>query len=195
MKLVHIARVGAAALLTAVMLGACASTVRVYVNPDADMAFYKKVVVMPFGNVSAEPLAGPRVTRAFITEMLITQRYQLIEPEDFNAVLLKVVGPPANDGTYDAAKIKEAATSIGATGILRGGVTEYAMQRTDSGDVPLLAFDAEMMDVATGNAVWRSSITKRGKSGVPFTGGSRSLGRLTQQACQELVQRLSKEKL
>ena len=195
MNAMRIVRVCAAALVTALMLGGCASAVRVYVNPDADMAFYKKIAVLSFSNVSAEAMAGPRVTRAFVTEMLITQRYQIVEPEDFSAVLFKVAGPPGNVGVYDPAKIKEAAASIGATGVLRGGVSEYAMQRTDGGDVPLIAFDAELLDVATGNVVWRSSITRRGKGGMPFTGGSRSLGSLTQDACQELVERLVKEKL
>jgi curli biogenesis system outer membrane secretion channel CsgG len=185
-----------AALGALLLVGGCASAVRLYVNPDADMAFYKKIAVMPFGNVSTEPLAGQRVTRAFLTELLMANRYQIVEPEDFAGVLFKLAGPPGQDGNYDAAKIRDAANAVGATGLLRGGVTEYTMQRTDGGDVPLIAFDVELMDVATGNVVWRSSINRRGKGAIPLVGGgTRSPARLTQETCEELVKQLEKEKL
>jgi hypothetical protein len=85
------------------------------------------------------------------------------------------------------------ALQLGATGVLRGAVSEYTMQRSDTGDIPALAFDAELLDASTGNVVWRSSIAKRGRSRIPVLGGnSRSLGRLTQDACDELVARLRK---
>ena len=174
----------------------CASGIRVYVNPEADMTYYKKVVVLSFANVSSDGLAGQRVTRAFITELIMANRYELVEPEDFSGVLLRIAGQPGIDGNYDPAKIREAATSVGATGILRGGVTEYASLRNEGGDIPVVGFDAELVDVATGKIVWRSSITKRGKGSIPLIGGGgRSLGRLTQQACQELVTRLRAEAL
>ncbi len=84
-----------------------------------------------------------------------------------------------------------AAAEVGATGLLRGAVSEYSMQRAEGGDIPIIAFDAELMDVATGNVVWRSSIARRGKGRIPIVGGgSRSLGRLTQDACDELVAQL-----
>ena len=180
--------------LTAVTLSlaSCASNVRVFVNPDADMAFYTKIAVLTFTNVAGDPLAGQRVTRGFLTELIMTNRYQVIQPEEFRAYLAKTAGPPTMEGSWDPTKIKEAATALGATAILRGGVTEYQLERSESGDVPLIAFDAELVDVATGNVVWRSSISRRGKSPVPFAGGSRSLGRLTQQACQEMVAELRK---
>jgi hypothetical protein len=188
----HLCRVAAAALLLVSALS-CAPGTRVYVNPDADMAFYTKVAVVPFTNISGDGFAGQRVTRAFITALILTNRYQIVQPEEFRSALLKSGATPGPDGTYDPEKLKEVALQAGATGILRGAVSEYTMQRSESGDVPAIAFDAELMDANTGNVVWRSSIAKSGKGRVPVVGGgSRSLGRLTQDACEEMVARLRK---
>lgn len=184
------------AVVGAVALGSCASGIRVYVNPEADMAYYTKIAVLPFTNVSTDGLAGQRVTRSFVTELIMTNRYEIVQPEDFRGILQRIAGAPGADGSYDPAKVREAALAAGATGILRGGVTEYTSQRSESGDVPMISFDAELVDVNTGGVVWRSAISKRGKGSVPlFGGGTRSLGRLTQQACVELVSRLRREAL
>jgi hypothetical protein len=183
----------AAAATLGLLLLSCAPATRIYLNPDADMAFYTKVAVLPFTNLSSEGLAGPRVTRAFITSLIMTDRYQIVQPEEFRAALLKGNVMPEADGTFDLQKLKEVALQLGATGVLRGAVSEYTMQRSENGDIPALAFDAELVDANTGNVVWRSSIAKRGKSRVPvFGSSSRSLGRLTQDACDELVARLRK---
>jgi len=88
------------------------------------------------------------------------------------------------------------ASKLGVTGILRGAVSDYQVQRTDAGDIPVIAFDAELLDASTGTVVWRSSITKRGRGRLPIIGGgSRSMSRLTQDACAELVGRLRREAL
>jgi hypothetical protein len=182
--------------LLAWSLTSCASGMRVYVNPDADLAFYKKIAVLPFGDVSGSSLAGSRVTRAFVTELIMTNRYQIVQPEEFVGALSRMRIYPVNGGTYDPAQLKDAATQIGLTGILRGTVTEYQMTRDGSGEVPVIGFDAELLDVGTGNVVWRSSISKRGKGRISILGGgTRSLGRLTQDACSELVAGLKKAAL
>jgi TolB-like protein len=185
----------AALLALAVTSFSCASGTRVYVNPDADLAFYKKIAVLPFTDVGGQGMAGARVTRSFVTEMIMTNRFQVVEPEEFVGALHRMGVFPAQDGFYDPEKVKNAATEMGVTGILRGAVTEFQMGRSEGGaEYPVIAFDAELVDVNSGNIVWRSSISKHGKSRVPvFGGGSRSLGQLTQQACAELVGELRRK--
>lgn len=192
------ARMPGALLASALMLVSCASSgSRIYVNPDADMNFYKKVAVLPFASLSPDQLAGPRVTRAFITELIMTNRYEIVQPEEFRPVLEQVGGLPGSQGTMDPAKLKDAAGKVGATGIIRGAVSEYQMQRSGSGDTPVISFDVEMIDVGTGNVVWRASIARRGKGRIPVLGGggARTFGKLTQMACEELVDRLRREAL
>lgn len=190
-------RLGVAAWLLVIgLIVSCAPAIRVYVNPEADLAFYRKIAVLPFTDLSTMPQAGARVTRAFVTELILTDRFEIVQPEDFTGTLHRQGTFQAQDGTYDPDKLKAAATQMGATGILRGAVTEYQMSRADGGDIPVIAFDAELTDVGTGKVVWRSSIAKRGKGRVSVVGtGTRSLGKLTQEACQELVAQLRKHSI
>jgi hypothetical protein len=187
-------RAGVPAMVALCLLSlSCASGTRLYVNPEADMAYYKKIAVLPFANLSSDNLAAPRVTRAFVTELLMAARFQIVQPEDLVGALQRGGVYPAGDGTYEVAKLKDLAAQAGITGILRGAVSEYQMTRTEAGDTPQVAFDVELLDVATGQVAWRSSIVRRGRGRLPIVGsGSRSLARLTQEACETLVVRLRK---
>lgn len=181
-------------LAGAVMLVAgCASGPRLYVNSEADLAYYKKVAVLPFRNLTQERFAGERVTRAFLTELVMLERYQLVDMNEFAAVLDKIGGMPGSEGIYNPVKVQDAATQLQATGILRGAVTEYTMQRRGTHDVPSVAFDVELIDAATNAVVWRISIAKRGKGRIPILGGGeRTHAQLVQDAVREVVGRIER---
>ena len=182
------------ALLLAALVAGCASPTRFYLNAEADMGFYQKVIVLPFANLTGDRFAGERVTRVFVTELVIIDRFRIVDPGEVRAILDRTGGLSAVDGSYDPKKLKDAAAEVGATGIIRGGVTEYQLLRSGSSEKPSIAFDAEMMDVATSTVVWRASIAKRGKSRVPIVGGgSPTLSRLAEEACREVVAKLERE--
>jgi len=185
----------AALLAAAAWLGGCAAPGRLYVNPEADMAYYDRIAVLPFDNLSGDRFAGARVTRAFVTELVISGRYQIVEPEEFRVALAAIGGEANVQGQYDMAKLKEGAQRVQAKGILRGAVTEYQMMRAGSDQIPVVSVDVELVDVATGNIVWRLSTTKRGRGRIPLLGGpnTRTLASVTQEACMEAVQRLERE--
>ena len=187
---------GLAWLVACGLAVSCAPSIRLYVNPEADPTFYRKIAVLPFTDMTSASQAGARVTRAFVTELIMTDRFEIIQPEDFTSTLHRAGIFKGQDGTYDAEKLKRVASQLGVTGILRGAVTEYQTSRTDGGDIPSIAFDAELVDVVAGKVVWRSSISKRGKGRIAIVGtGIRSLGMLTQVACKELVERLRKRSI
>jgi hypothetical protein len=189
------ARLTRTALAAAVILVAgCASGPRLYVNSEADLAYYKKVAVLPFRNLTPERFAGERVTRAFLTELVMLERYQLVDMNEFASVLDKLGGMPGSEGIYNPEKIRDAAAQLQATGILRGAVTEYAVQRRGTSDVPSVAFDVELIDAATSNVVWRISVAKRGKSRIPiFGGGTRTHAQVVQEAVRDVVGRIERE--
>jgi TolB-like protein len=181
-----------ALVLGAVLSAGCAAGPRMYVNRDADMAYYRKVAVLPFANLSGDAFAGERVTRAFVTELIIAERFQLVDPGEFRMVLDRMGALPDAQGNLDPQKLKEAAAKVEATGVIRGAVTEYQVQRSGTEECPVLSFYAEMVDVATGNVVWRIQTSKKGKGRLPMLGGSgsRTFGRLIEEACTDAVKRL-----
>lgn len=185
------------ALALAFLVAGCGtgSGLRLFVNTEADMSFYTKVAVVPFANLSSERFAGERVGRAFYTELVIAERFQLVEDGEFRRALERAGATQDGQGQYDPEKIKLAASTLGANGLIRGTVTDYQMQRVGSSDSPVVSFDVEMLDLATGGTVWRGSITRRGKGRVPVVGGAstQTFGRLVQESCKEMVGKLDKE--
>jgi hypothetical protein len=181
-----------AALVT--VAGGCAAGPRLFVNRDADLTYYQRIAVVPFANLSGDANAGERVTRAFLTELVIAERFQIVEPGEFHGMLERIGGLPDAQGHGDPKKLAEAATAAQATGIIRGAVSEYAVQRSGTDEFPVITFDAEMIDVATGNTVWRITVSERGRGRVPVLGGAsrRSFGMVTQDACRKAVQALRK---
>lgn len=183
-----------AALAALLVAAGCASGPRLYVNSQADLTFYKKIAVVPFRNLTNERFAGERVTRAFLTELVMTEHYEIVDQNEFAAVLDKIGGNPGFEGIYDPVKVKDAATQIQVTGVLRGTVTEYTMQRNGTSDIPVVSFDAELIDVATSNVVWRGSVVRRGKGRIPLLGGGeRTYGQLVQDATRSLVRQIERE--
>lgn len=184
-----------ASALLALSLAGCAAAPRLYVNREADLGYYHKIGVVPFTNLSNDPHAGPRVTRALVTELAISDRFQLVDPASFWGELERVGAMPDAHGAIDPAKLKEIAARLEVTGVIRGAVTEYAVQRAGSEDFPVVSFDAELIDAATGTSVWRVSVTRRGRGRLAVLGGagSRSFSSVTQEACEAAVSALRRK--
>jgi TolB-like protein len=180
-------------LALAVLLGAgCGAASRPYVNPQADLTAYRKVAMLPFTNLSPDRFAGERVSRALMTELIASSPYRLIEPAEFWSMLVAIGGEPGVDGVIKPDKLKEAAAKLEVQGIIRGAVTDYQVLRIGNGDVPQVGFDVEMIDAPSGNVVWRSSIQAGGRGRIPVvgSGGGRSLGVVTRDACRKVVAEL-----
>ena len=188
-------RAGIAALLLLAVTGSVAAGPRLFVNKKADLAYYQRIAFVPFANLTNDGNAGERVTRAFLTELVIAERFQIVEPGEFHGMLERIGGLPDNQGHVDPKKLAEAASEAKATGIIRGAVTEYSVQRNGGDETPVVAFDAEMIDVATQETVWRITVNERGRGRLPIVGGAshRSFGMVTQDACRKAVQALRKE--
>lgn len=188
-------RVPVAALALVGALASCATGApRLFVNRQADMTAYKKIAIVPFTNLSGDPYAGARVTRAFTTELVIADRFDLVDPALFLGELERLGAQADAQGQLDPAKLRQVATGLEATAVIRGAVNEYTQRRAGNDDYPVVSFDAEMVDVATGTTVWRVSVTESGRSRLPIVGGSgeRSFARVTEEACRDAMRTLRK---
>ncbi|MCC6653129.1 MAG: hypothetical protein IT348_18395 [Candidatus Eisenbacteria bacterium] len=183
-----VSRLFVAVALTALMAG-CAPGPRLFVNRDADMTMYKRVVIVPFVNLSGEPYAVGRVVRALTTELIMVDRFQIVDPSLLLGELEQANVTPDATGQFDVNKLRDAAAKLQATAVIRGSVSEYAIRRAGTDEFPVVAFDCEMLDVQTGIVIWRLSIQHSGKGRLPIIGGSgeRTFSRVTQEACQSAV--------
>ncbi len=180
------------ALAIVMLLAGCAPAPRLFVNRQADMTLYKRVVVVPFTNLTGEPFATARIQRALTTELVIADRFQMIDPSTLLGELEKANVTPDPTGQIELGQLQAVAARLKATAIIRGTVTEYGIHRQGTDEYPVVAFDCEMVDVQTGIVIWRISLSESGKGRLPLIGGAgeRTFSRVTQAACQRAVELL-----
>ena len=168
---------------------------RMFVHPEADMSYYERLALIQFENLTANRAAGEKVTNAFLTELLITERYDIVEPGRVVKAAKEIgISSPIKAGELSADEIKELGESLGVEALIRGVVREYDMVRIGQTQYPLITQDVELLDVATGKTVWMISHTKKGAPNLPFisVGESFTLGNLLQELCRDIVSHILK---
>jgi len=180
-------------LLAIVALGCgCAGTAS-YVNPDADLDYYQRVAVAPFWTVSGDRFTGQRVADAFTAELLLADRFDVMEPGQFRHILAEVVDASAASARgMTAGEIKKVGQEAGVQAIFVGSVLTYDMQRIGQNQFPVITVEVRMLDVETGRLIWNMQVTRKGGPTVPLFGFGEvhTLGELTRKVCHELVAHL-----
>ncbi len=180
-------------LLTFLILLSCAGGPRIYLNPEADMSFYQKVGVVPFVNLSVDRFAGEKMTSAFVTELLITEKFDVIERGEFDYIVQQVRsstgGSPSAELT--AEQLKAIGDQAGVNGIIEGVVKDYEMIRLGQGSYPLISFSVKLVDAPTGRVVWESNYSTKGGPKLPIIslGETHTLGELSQKVCRKVVRK------
>jgi len=173
------------------MIASGCSGPRTYLNEQADWTFYRRLGVLPFVNLTADRFAGEKVQSSFITELFLSNRFDVVEPGEFNAkaiAQLKAAGvQPTQELPLD--QIKAIGEKTGVQGVIEGIVTEYTMIRVGQADYPLISLNMRLIDVPTGPVVWMASYSKKGGPKLPVisVGETHTLSELTQQICNEIV--------
>ncbi len=168
---------------------------RRFVHPEADVSYYERLGLLSFENLATDRVAGEKVTNAFLTELLISKRFEVVEPGRVNRASRELGLPsPLIGGELTPEEVKELGEQLGVEALLRGVVREYEMVRIGQTQYPLVTLDIELLDVATGTTVWVISHTKKGGPNLPFVsvGETFTLGELLQEICHDIVSKIPK---
>ena len=175
----------------------CAAGPRSYLNPEADMSFYEKIGVVPFINLTSDRFAGEKVTSTFVTELLITQKFEILERGEFNHIVDQVRsstgGSPSQELTGE--QLASIGEKAGVNGIIEGVVREYEMVRVGQSTYPLISFNVKLVDAPTGRVVWESSYSVKGGPKLPVVGWgeTHTLSELAQKACRNVVREFARK--
>jgi curli biogenesis system outer membrane secretion channel CsgG len=181
-------------LITAFLIFfACAGGPRIYLNPEADMSFYQKVGVAPFINLTSDRFAGEKMTNTFMTELLITKKFDVLERGEFDRIVRQVRTSAGSSPSEElaSAQLQAIGEQAGVNGIIEGMVKEYEMVRLGQGTYPLITFSVKLVDAPTGRVVWESSYSTKGGPKLPIIslGETHTLGELAQKACRKVVRK------
>jgi curli biogenesis system outer membrane secretion channel CsgG len=181
----------------------CGATSRVFIHPNTDMGYIKRVAVIPFENLTNEKYAGEKVSQVFLSEMLIAKDFDIVEPGEVTKALQSVQATGNSSGLFgpegasnlDLVKLQKITSQLNCQALVIGSVTSYEMVRVGQEQYPQISLNVRLVDGKTGTIIWMSSFTKRGGPGVPFIGfGEKyTLSELTQDVCRNIVGEISKK--
>jgi curli biogenesis system outer membrane secretion channel CsgG len=158
------------AVSAALLLVSCASTDEQYfMQTDSDANVYvaptgsgniSKIAIMPFKGPTE--LIGQSVSDMFVTEILRSQYYELVERSQMANVLSE--SELALSG-LSATKAAEVGGMMGADGVMIGTVSEYETVAARGRAIPVVGISARLIDCKTGKIVWSVDLAKRASSG------------------------------
>lgn len=168
----------------------CGLKPKVYINPNTNFGFIKRVAVLPFENLTADRFANKKVRDVFVTSLLSTE---VIDVPELGEVLkvLESQGIASTEAvTGDV--VKAVGQILGVQGVVLGTVEEYSINRTGAGAIPEIAVTLRMLDVKTGNIIWSVSHTEKGGRVLPtvFGIGEDSLSEVAAKASRKIVETL-----
>lgn len=163
----------------------------VYLHPNADLAMFRKVAVLPLQNLTSDRFASDRTREILTVELLAGGVFEPLEVGEVNRVL-RVQNLAALDdlGPEAVARLGEA---LGVQALVMGSVMDSTERRVGTLTAPQVALSLKMIDVQTGTTVW-SVVDAR--TGLSTTTRLFGVGEETSsQAVRELVRQLLDELL
>ena len=155
-------RKGLLLVFAAAAAAGCRSPTTYYVHPRADLATIQKVAVMPFETMTAERAPADKVQKIFITELLASGAFEVVEP----GVVLKALKEEKVEsiGALTPADIVKLAKAMGANGLFFGTVVDFGDQRGGggAGPAPEITIQLRLVDGQAGATVWSASRTRNG---------------------------------
>jgi TolB-like protein len=153
-------------VLAILVLVGCASTdekyfldtesdANVYVAPTGSKSI-SKIAIMPFKGPTE--LIGQSVSDMFVTEILRSQYYELVERSQMANVLSE---SELSLSGLSATKAAEVGGMMGADGVMIGTVSEYETVAYRGRTLPVVGISARLIDCKTGKIIWSVDFADR----------------------------------
>lgn len=163
-----------------------------YRDQNMDFASIQSVAVMPFANLSKDPMAGERVRDVFIPMLMETGSIYVLPPGEVARSLSRINA--ANPTAPSTEEVINLASNLKVNAVITGLIREYGEVRSGSAEANVISLSLQMIDGQTGKVVWTASSTK---GGVSFKdrllgGGGNPMNDVTEKAVNDLLDKLFK---
>jgi curli biogenesis system outer membrane secretion channel CsgG len=143
-----------AVLLTLAVPMGCARPQH-FVHATYDFSVVKKVAVLPLENLTQDQLAGERVRKALVAELLAAGVLEVIEPGQVNRALNQAnIQSVTSIGAED---FKKLGASLGAQAFFLGSLDVYDRISVGGGSFPEVTISLRAVDASTGTIVWSAT--------------------------------------
>lgn len=161
-----------------------------FVHPDFNFSFVRTVAVVPFENLSDDRGAGARMTRYFVSELLATGAFSVVEPGEVSQALQSM--GVVRTAELTKAQILELGQKLGAQGLFLGSVPESGVQRAGGSSEAVVTLDVRLVETETGEVVWSTTHSESGRGfwNALLGGSGASLGEVSRRTAKHALERL-----
>lgn len=175
-----------------ISLAGCATTNQqnVYIDPNMDFGALQTVAVMPFANLSKDPVVAERVRDVFMNKLLATGALYVLPPgEVARGVARAEIGAPVTPSSEEVIKL---GGILKAQAVFTGVVKEYGEVRSGTTTANIISLSVQMIETQTGKVVWTAASTKGGITTMDrlFGGGGKPMNIVTEKAVDDLISKL-----
>ena len=161
-----------------------------YHDPEMDFSALRTLAVMPFANLTTDKLAGQRVRDTFMTSLMATGVVYVIPAGEIDRGILRTkLANPITPSSEDIAKLS---SIVKADAVITGVVREYGLVRSGQASAGVISMSMQMTESQSRKVVWTAATTQGGISTLDrlFGGGGRPMNEITQQAVNDIIQKL-----
>lgn len=169
----------------------CASTQRVaFLHPEFDFSGIERIAVVPFENLSNDQGMGKYVTRVFITELLATEVFDIVESGEVTGFLVST--GQIRTAELNKQQLQEMGNLLNVQGVVFGTVGESTQFRSGNMTSHVISLDIRMVSVETGGTIWSSTINTSGPGFFArlFGLGEQTRGNAARKGVQKLIKTL-----
>lgn len=162
----------------------------VYRDPNMDFGLIQNVAVMPFANLTREPVVADRVRDVFINRLLSTGAVYVLPVGEVARGISKVgIEGPSSPTPEEVVKL---GALVKVDAVITGVVREYGEVRSGTTSANVISMSIQLIEAASGKVVWSASSTEGGISfwARLFGGGGQPLNKVTEEAVDALFDKL-----
>jgi curli biogenesis system outer membrane secretion channel CsgG len=174
-------------------ISSCATISTDYVHSKYDFSLVQKIAVLPLENLTLDQLAGERVRKSVVSELLAAGIVDVIEPAQVNRVLGEQQIQSVS--SVSVKQFQEVGKSLSVQALIVGSVDTYERINIAGGSFAEVAITLRAVDSATGAIIWSTSKSAGGPGiiGRLFGFGGDSMQEATQKAVHAAVVTLFQE--
>jgi hypothetical protein len=154
-----------ALVLVAVLALATACAVQkkpFFIDQRANFEAVRRVAVLPFENFAQDPHAAEKVRQILAIELLRAEAFEVVEPNEIGPAL--AAARVESIASITPEQIKAAGEKLGAQALLFGTVQEMTVDRTAGVASPVVVLQFRLVDVASGQTIWSTVVSREGVS-------------------------------
>ncbi len=148
------------ALLSGAFIGCAANRATSFLHPEYDFSQVERIAVVPFENLSSEQGTASYVSRVFLTELLATGAFDVVEPGEVTRVVGAQSASRSAELTYD--QIKKVGSELNVQAVIFGTVGESADLRSSGVSGHIISLNVRMVEVTNGSTVWSAVVNSGG---------------------------------